>query len=139
MTAYEISIAIAADPATVWHALTVEMPADPVPFGIMKLDGIIDRNARLKLRSEVDPQRIFSLTVTNLIAPRTMVWRGGMPLGLFTGTRTFSLWPKDEGTRFEMREEFSGPLAGLIVRSIPNLTPSFEKFSQALKAKAERK
>ncbi len=115
------------------------MPADPVPFGIMKLDGIIDRNARLKLRSEVDPQRIFSLTVTNLIAPRTMVWRGGMPLGLFTGTRTFSLWPKDEGTRFEMREEFSGPLAGLIVRSIPDHPPSYEKFSQALKAKAERK
>ena len=43
-----------------------------------------------------------------------MTWRGGMPLGLFTGVRTYRLAPDGDGvTRFTMREEFSGPLLPL--------------------------
>ena len=61
-----------------------------------------------------------------------------MPFGLFTGTRTFSLAPSGDGTRFEMREVFDGPLSSVIVKSIPDLTPSFEKFVQTLKRKAEK-
>jgi hypothetical protein len=36
-----------------------------------------------------------------------------------------------------MQEVFSGALSGLIVKSIPDLTQSFEKFARALKEKAE--
>lgn len=43
-----------------------------------------------------------------------------------------------EGTDVAMTEAYSGPLAGLIGRSIPDLGPSFEAFADALKAAAER-
>lgn len=66
-----------------------------------------------------------------------MVWEGGMPLGLFRGVRRFTLTPSGRGTDFHMSEEFSGLLAPLITRSIPDLTPSFEKFANGLKALAE--
>jgi hypothetical protein len=36
-----------------------------------------------------------------------------------------------------MREEFSGLLAPLIERSIPDLQPSFEKFADGLRAMSE--
>ena len=66
-----------------------------------------------------------------------MTWTGGMPLGLFKGVRTFSLTPESGGTRFKMREEYSGPLLPLIWRSMPDLQPSFDQFAAGLKAHAE--
>ena len=61
-----------------------------------------------------------------------------MPLGLFRGVRTFALSAIPAGTLFHMREEFSGMLAPAIWKSMPDLTPSFEKFATGLKQLAER-
>jgi hypothetical protein len=36
-----------------------------------------------------------------------------------------------------MREEYTGPLAGLIARSIPDLAPSFTRFANGLKDRVE--
>ena len=66
-----------------------------------------------------------------------MTWAGGMPLGLFRGVRTYTLTPEDGGTRFRMREEYTGPLLPLIWRSMPDLAPSFEQFARGLKARTE--
>jgi hypothetical protein len=67
-----------------------------------------------------------------------MRWSGGMPLGLFKGERTFTLRPREDGeTEFVLREEYSGPMLGLIWRSMPDLGPSFQKFAQGLKQRAE--
>ena len=134
---YETTIQIDAPRESVWRVLTQEVPRDPAPFGILRLEGEIRPGARLMLWSEVAPDRAFALTVTEFDAPGRMVWRGGMPLGLFTGTRSFDLSQMTGGTQFAMREVFSGPLSPLIAKSIPDLTPSFEKFSQTLKEKAE--
>ncbi len=134
---FSISTKINAPADLVWQVLTRHMPEDPTPFGIIRLEGNVTAGARLKLWSEVDPNRAFALKVTEFEAPRRMIWRGGMPLGLFTGIRTFTLSSMGSMTRFEMTEVFSGPMARIIVRSIPDLTPSFEKFSNALKEKAE--
>ena len=41
-------------------------------------------------------------------------------------------------TRFKMREEYSGPLLGMIWKSIPDLGPSFEEFAAGLKSGAEK-
>ena len=51
--------------------------------------------------------------------------------------RTFRLASDAGGTRFTMREEYSGPLLPLIWRSMPDLGPSFEQFASGLKARAE--
>jgi hypothetical protein len=68
-----------------------------------------------------------------------MVWTGGMPFGLFKGTRVFELTTTAAtGARFCMREEYTGLLAGVIGKSIPDLQPAFEEFAQCLKREAER-
>jgi hypothetical protein len=137
MKTYETQIDISAPLDVVWRILTQEMPKSPIPFGILRFDGQIARRAKIKLWSEVAPKRAFALTVEACDAPHNMVWRGGMPFGLFIGRRTFTLTPDGSGCVFQMREVFSGPMSGMITKSMPDLTPGFIKFSQALKSMAE--
>ena len=136
MFAYDVTRTIAARPEQVWAILT-----DPAALahgmGILRIEGRIAPGARIKVWSEVSPERAFPVRVATLDAPRRMVWQGGMPLGLFRGVRTFTLDAAREGTAFHMREEFSGPFAPLIRRSMPDLTPSFAAFADGLKRKAE--
>ena len=63
---------------------------------------------------------------------------GRIVLGLFRGVRTYALSPAASGgTAFQMREEYTGPLLGLIWRSMPDLGPSFERFARGLKMRVE--
>jgi hypothetical protein len=66
-----------------------------------------------------------------------MVWGDSMPLGLFEGERTYRLEEVAGGTEFSMTELLSGPLSGLITRTIPDMTDSFNKFADGLKTTAE--
>lgn len=59
-------------------------------------------------------------------------------MGLFKGIRTYSLTPRDGGVEFSMTEEFSGLMAPLITRSIPDMQPAFEEFAGCLKRRAEQ-
>ncbi|WP_299727134.1 SRPBCC domain-containing protein [uncultured Tateyamaria sp.] len=138
MKTFETEIQIDAAPARVWHMLTDDMPRAPEAYGILRLDGTLAKGAKLKLWSEVSPKRAFALKVTGFDAPHSMVWTGGMPFGLFVGTRTFTITGAGSGSTFHMIEVFSGPMAGLITKSIPDLTPSFKKFAQTLKQRAEQ-
>jgi hypothetical protein len=53
--------------------------------------------------------------------------------------RTFTLSPEDNGTtRFQVREEYTGPMLPLLWRSMPDLGPSFTQFATGLKQRAER-
>ena len=67
-----------------------------------------------------------------------MVWTGGMPLGLFKGERTYTLVPDRDGVIFSMTEVYSGPMAGMITKSIPDLQPAFDEFGACLKQAAEK-
>ena len=66
-----------------------------------------------------------------------MVWWNGLPLGLFRGTRRFRLTEAEGGTEFHMREDYTGPLAGMMFRLIPDLAPSFRTFAEGLARAAE--
>jgi len=94
----------------------------------------------VRLVSTVNPKRTFNLRVTEFGPPHRLTWASGMPLGLFRGTRPYTLAPADGGraTDFAMSETDAGPLAGLIGGSITDLGPSFDAFADALKAAAER-
>jgi len=68
-----------------------------------------------------------------------MTWTGGMPFGLFTGVRTYTLDSKSEGNvDFTMHEVFSGPMLGLIGKSIPDMSAAFEQFCVGLKTRSEK-
>jgi hypothetical protein len=136
---YEFAVerTIKAPPEKVWKVLVEARRLAGEAFGITRLEGDIAKGRKLKLWSSVSPNRAFPLTVTEMEPHRAMVWRGGMPFGLFTGTRTFTLTPAGEGTRFHMREVYEGPMAALIRKSMPDLDPSFRQFADALAAAAE--
>lgn len=136
--AYQSSCVIDAAPDAVW-ALLVDAPGYATwDNGVVRVDGAIAAGERITVYSEADPKRAFPVTVTELAPAERMVWRGGMPLGSFVGERVFTLTPTDSGgTAFTMREEYTGVLAPLIWRAMPNLGPSFTKFARGLKARAE--
>lgn len=137
MTTFRTEILIAAEPSRVWAALTNAAGMVRGDMGILRLDGVIAPGKHIRLWSEASPGRAFDLRVRVFDPPRTMTWEGGMPFGLFKGVRTFTLAPEANGVRFHMQEVFSGAMAGVIVKSIPDLTPSFEKFGAGLKKLAE--
>jgi hypothetical protein len=137
MKSYDAEATIAAPPETVWAILTDAPAYTDWDNGVKHLEGTIAPGEKLKITSEADPKRAHPVRVMEFEPARTMTWTGGMPLGLFKGVRTFTLTPAGAGTRFAMREEFTGPMLPLIWRSMPNLEPAFEQFARGLKARAE--
>ncbi len=138
MKEYSATASINASADTIWNILTdvANYPAwDP---GVDRIEGAIALGAKITAYTKLNPNRAFPVKVTELTPGKRMIWTGGMPLGLFRGTRTFTLTPQGDGnTEFSIKEEFSGPLLALIGRSIPDLTMTFQKFAAGLKAHAE--
>lgn len=128
---------IHATPEKIWEILTdaTRYPAwNPT---VTRVEGNIARGERVVVHVTAT-DRAFPVTVAEFEAARRMVWKGGLPLGLFTGIRTFTLTPRGDGAvDFAMREVFSGLLAPLIARTIPDLQPAFDQFAAALKREAE--
>lgn len=137
MRTTEVRRRIAAPAERVWAILTNAPALAGNGLGITAIEGEIAPGARLKLWTEAAPKRAFALQVTGFDPPREMVWTGGMPLGLFRGVRRFTLTPTAEGCEFHMREDFSGLMAPLICRAMPDLAPGFRQFADGLARLAE--
>jgi uncharacterized protein YndB with AHSA1/START domain len=137
MRAYEASSTIDATPEQVWSVLTNIAAWPDWDSGVTKVDGRLALGEKLSVAVKANPGRVFPVRVVTMSEPKRMVFRGGMPLGLFTGQRTYDLVPEGTGTLFTMREEYTGPLAGMIFKSIPDLGPSFRQFAEGLKHQAE--
>jgi uncharacterized protein YndB with AHSA1/START domain len=137
MRSYEASSSIDATPEQVWSVLTDTAAWPDWDSGVTKVDGRLALGEKLSITVKANSGRVFPVEVVTLSGPERMVFRGGMPLGLFTGKRTYTLMSEGTGTRFTMREEYTGPLAGMILKSIPDLGPSFRQFAEGLKHQAE--
>jgi len=139
MKRFAAAVTIHAPAATIWSILT-DAPGYPDwNSTVERIDGRIAPGEKLTVHAKASPGRAFALTVAEFVPTHRMVWRGGMPLGLFSGTRTFTLNPAQDGSvAFAMREAFGGLLAPLITRSIPDLQPAFDAFAADLKRRAER-
>jgi uncharacterized protein YndB with AHSA1/START domain len=138
MRYYEATSKIAASPDAVWAVLVDGAGWPRWDSGVDGVDGRIAPGETIRIRSQAAPGRTFPVTVTAFEPPRRMTFSGGMPLGLFRGVRTFTLVPDDDGTTmFRMREEYTGPLLGLIWRTMPDLGPSFQQFADGLARRVE--
>ncbi len=133
---YSVSRRIDAPPEQVWALLTDAAGYRTWNKAVVTIDGAITKGSTISLVSVANPKRTFKLHVTEMQAPK-MVWSDGMPLGLFTGERTYLVEPREGVTHFEMTEVYSGLLAGLFTKAIPDLTDSFNLFADSLKAAAE--
>ena len=129
---------IDATPQVIWELLTRASGYPDWNPAVLGIEGEIAEGATIGLISIVNPDRQFKLKVSEVEDPRHMVWSDGMPLGLFRGTRSFDVVPRRDGTsEFRMEEVYTGLMAPLITRSIPDMTESFEMFADGLKAAAE--
>ncbi len=138
MRYYEASVVIDAVPEAVWDTLVDGAGWPGWDSGVEAVEGRIGPGEKVTIRSQAAPGRAFPVTVTSFDPPGRLRFDGGMPLGLFRGVRTYEVSPDAvEGTRFRVREEYTGPLVGLIWRSMPDLQPSFDQFAHGLKQKVE--
>jgi hypothetical protein len=140
MKAFSVRVFIRATPERIWALLTDAAKFTRWNNTVEKVDGKIALGERVTVHPKINPGRAFPVTVAEFEPPRSMVWTGGMPLGLFKGQRTFTLTPALNGdVEFSMREEYTGLMAPLICRSIPDLQPAFDEFASDLKRAAEAK
>lgn len=138
MPSFAATTSVAAPARHVWETLlhTEQWPAWDARLECV--EGELAANGRLTLQVR-DVSRPFRLRVTTWEPGRRVVLASGMPLGLFTGTRTYRMTPDgDQTTTFAMSEQYTGPLAAVIGKSIPDLQPSFDAFVSGLRAAAER-
>jgi hypothetical protein len=138
MPYFAASIGIRARPEAIWALLTDAARFPLWNSTVEKVEGRIALRETIRVYAKAAGGRAFALKVSEFVPPARMVWSSGMPLGLFTGTRLFTVTAQPSGeTQFAMREEFTGLLAPLITKSIPDLQPSFETFAADLKRRAE--
>jgi uncharacterized protein YndB with AHSA1/START domain len=136
-TQYRVSRTIEAPVERVWSLLSDVSEQARWNETLISIEGQIIDGGTVTLVSKANPKRSFKLAVSDVSAPTHMVWSDGMPLGLFKGTRTFDLQDRAGATEFTMSEVYSGLLAGLITRSIPDMTESFGQYADSLKRAAE--
>ncbi len=138
MKSFHTTIAIAATPERVWQLLTDVANWPRWNTTVEKVEGTAVAGGKVTVYTKSSSGRAFPLTVSEFLPPQRMMWTGGMPLGLFTGRRTYTITPNTEGrVTFTMTEEFTGLLAPLITRTIPDLQPTFDEFAACLKNVAE--
>jgi hypothetical protein len=135
---FAAAITVRARIETVWALLTDAAGYPRWNSTVVKIDGRIAADGTITVYAKSAPGRAFPLKIAEFTPMRRMVWTGGMPLGLFTGTRNFVLTPTASGdVDFAMDETYRGVLAPLITRSIPDLQPAFDTFAADLKRCAE--
>jgi hypothetical protein len=124
----------------VWRILT-----DPAGYAewnpeIVGLAGTMAAGGRIEARVKVGGGaiRTVPMRVTAFEGPLRMEWTGGLPLGLFTGRRIFTLTPAADAVEFRMLVQMIGPLASLMVRAVGDRQTEIDGFSAGLKARAER-
>jgi hypothetical protein len=138
MKHYQTSQAIQAPREKIWAILTDAPHYTDWDQDLVSLNGRIALGEKIAIKTKYSSQT-FRVTVKEFTPPSKMVWASGLPLGLFSGSRTFTLADQGGGqTLVTVAEVFSGPLLALFGASIPDMNPIFAKFLQALKAQAEK-
>ncbi len=139
MKRYFVAISIEAPAQTVWALVSDAASYSQWNSTVDRVEGVFTPGAIVSLYAKNMPNRPFKLAVKTLTPPRSMVLEGGMPLGLFVGTRRLEVIPETaRSCRFEMEEVSRGLLAPLMARVIPDQQPSFDTFAADLKRRAER-
>ena len=138
MRSFEAAARIDVSPAQVWELLVDVGSWRDWDSGVDRVEGRVALGEQLTLYATMIRNRPFQVTVTEIRPREVMRWRGGLPFGLAVIERTYSLdAQEDGGTLLTVREDHTGPLAGLLGRSTPDLNPSFRHFVDGLKARAE--
>ncbi|MEM7380831.1 MAG: SRPBCC domain-containing protein [Bacteroidota bacterium] len=127
-----VSIDIQADRSIIWALLTNGGDFSRWNSTVISLEGIIREGEKIRLKSTLDPKRVFKLKVKEFKPDSMMVWGGGM------GRRVYLLKTTRAGTtNFSMSEKIGGPMFPLFSGMIPSFDASFEQFARDLKKESE--
>jgi len=124
---------IQADPATIWKLLTNAAGFSKWNSTVISIEGAIQAGEKIKLKSTLDPTRVFKLKVKEFLPNQQLSWGDAM------GTRNYLLKSTGDSTHFTMTEKIGGPIFPLFANKIPSFNESFEQFTADLKKEAESK
>ena len=129
-----VNVDIQAEAKTIWRLLTDAENYPKWNSTVISIDGKIASGEKIKLKSYIDPKRVFKLSVKEFESEKRLVWGDAM------GKREYKLTPTSNGnTKFSMTEKIGGPLFPLFAKMIPPFDESFEIFVNDLKKEAEKK
>ena len=139
MIEYSTMVVIEAPPERVWQVLTDSTSYREWNPEIVGIEGRMGLGARIVARVRLGDGAIrrVPMRVSRFEPPTRMDWLGGLPLGLFSGHRTFTVTPSAGRSEFRLHLEMSGPLSSLISRSVGDRQPEVDSFSAALKRRVE--
>ena len=127
-----VSTTINADPAIVWALLTNASDYPRWNTTIVSIEGHIAPGETIRLKSILDPKRVFKLKVKEAEPEKKLVWGDAM------GSRVYTITKTGIGTvEFSMTEKIGGPLFPLFAGMIPSFDESFTQFAACLKAESE--
>lgn len=127
-----VSIDIQADQSIIWKLLTNASDFPRWNSTVVSIEGEIKERGKIKLKSTLDPKRVFKLAVKEFVADNRLVWGDAM------GNRVYALKSIGQGlTNFTMTEKIGGPIFPLFSRMIPPFDQSFEQYAKDLKKEAE--
>jgi hypothetical protein len=136
MKSFEAETLIYARSSTVWDIITDDSNYTVWDSGITRIEGQVRNGGSIRIRTRTGGNRTVRLRVQQ-IPGEVMTWTGGLPLGLFTCVRTFTLSPQGGKTHLRVREEFSGPLLELIWKTVPDMGRDCTGYVNAVKERAE--
>jgi hypothetical protein len=135
MRVYEAA-AVITSPAAVWAALADGAAWSSWDPGVERVEGAVGLGEKIATRSA--PGRALGVKVTQFEPPGRLRLSRGTPLGLFPGVRTCEVSADaNRSSTFRVREENTGPLKGLMWRSVPDLGLPFEQYANGLKRRVE--
>lgn len=127
-----VSIEIKAEPSIIWSILTNASDYPRWNSTVISIEGKIKSGEKIKLKSVLDPKRVFKLTIKEFEPEKRLVW------GDARGKRIYSITKKENGkVYFYMTEKIGGLLFPVYAKMIPPFDESFEKFADDLRRKAE--
>ncbi len=125
---------MSASPGRVWTVLCDGQHCCDWDCGVDAVEGRIKLGATITSGSQASPGRTFPVQVTAFEPPNRLRITEGMPLRLFRGVHTYDVYPgQNGGSAFRICEEYTGPLLRLMLRSMPDLGPSFVQFAEGLR------
>lgn len=132
-----VSINIKAKRSTIWAILTNAEDFARWNSTIVYIKGDIAVGKKIKLKSNLDLEREFTLQVAEMKTDEKMVWSDKKG-PVFQGVRTYLLQDNPSGgVDFTMTERLGGIMAPMILRFIPDFDESFAQFAEDLKKEAE--
>lgn len=111
-----------------------------VDKNIIKLEGEIKLNQKIKIYLASRPHRPVFYKVSQVVKNKSVTWAYSLPFNLFKKERTFLVLEKDDHTmEFQLKDEFSGLLVVLFPTKIPDTTAELKIFAKGLKKYLEHR